>query len=514
MAKVKYSQTKLLVRGAFRSDEIINVVGDGGIGKTQMMRDIAEEDNMNFITIAANNLKEGELSLPMLSQKDNEVIYAPMDKIKLANSLFERYKEYQREGGKQYSRKDLSLKSVDELKEIYVKLTGKDVVDYYEDTHENYVNKVFNKARVKNVKYSKNDLMKKSFDELNEIFVELTGKELRDKIGKGFYIKEILEAVPRPYTLLFIDEIGRTDQQVQSELMNFLLERQVNGYHLPPNVKIALAQNPSSDMPGFEDSEYAATSMDNAVSSRITFVHMVPDIESWVDFATKYKDGSEKQNIHPSIVEFVTEKESTEYLFRPHKEAGKDFNDTNPRSWEMISNMLYVLEEDDLFKFSNSEEEKRKKKDTLQFFTEGKINSDLANLFVKFYIEKQAKLPRPSDILFEYDKGKMVPRKELAKQHIEAIESQSTIRQLTLKTSMINYLKNNPDLAEEQVIQIAVEALLLGKVETNATPIRLISRLSESTEESDQELYEKFTDNELYSDKAFALYEQMVGSLG
>src|SRR5699024_7245789 len=122
-------------------------------------------------------------------------IYAPMDKIKLANNLFERYKEYQREGGKQYSRKDLSLKSVDELKEIYVKLTGKDIVDYYEDTHENYVNKVFNKARVKNVKYSKNDLMKKSFDELNEIFVELTGKELRDKIGKGFYIKEILEAV-------------------------------------------------------------------------------------------------------------------------------------------------------------------------------------------------------------------------------------------------------------------------------------------------------------------------------
>src|SRR5699024_10819795 len=128
MAKVKYSQTKLLVRGAFRADEIINVVGDGGIGKTQMMRDIAEEDNMNFITIAANNLKEGELSLPMLSQKDNEVIYAPMDKIKLANNLFERYKEYQREGGKQYSRKDLSLKFVDELKEIYVKLTGKDIV--------------------------------------------------------------------------------------------------------------------------------------------------------------------------------------------------------------------------------------------------------------------------------------------------------------------------------------------------------------------------------------------------
>ncbi|WPH64363.1 ATP-binding protein [Staphylococcus phage vB_StaM_PB50] len=515
MSVTKYSDVKLVAKLNFEADNLVNIIGHGGIGKTQLFKEIAREENMNFITIAANNLKEGELSMPMLSPKDNEVVYAPMDKIKEANRLYEAYKEYQANGGVQYSQRDLANMKLDELKEIYKDLSKEDnLVEYYEDTQENYVNKVFNKAKVKNVKYTHAELRNKSVPELEEIFKELTGKELKDKLGKGYYISKVLELIPRPYTLLFVDEIARTDQQVQSELMNFLLERQVNGYYLPDNVKIALAQNPSSDMPGFEDTDYSSTSMDNAVSSRLLHIHMEPDMTSFVQYATQYKPDSEKQNIHPSVLEFITEKESYEYLFNPNKEANVDFNDTNPRSWEMLSNLVYTIEDSDLLKTGSPEENRRNKQKALQISAEGKINMSLANKFTKFYIDNQAKLPRPSDILFEYDRGVMTPRKELLKQHIEVIEGQSTIRQLTLKTAIINYLKNNPDLIDEKVIQVAVEALLLGKTETNATSVRLISRLSESTEDTDQILYDKFTDNDLYSDEAFKLYEKMTGSLG
>lgn len=513
--QTNFDTAKTFIQAAFKADLLVNLVGHGGIGKTQLFRLIAEENNMNFVTISANNLKEGELSMPLVSPKDNEIQYVPLDKIRKCQKLYEDYKEYSKRGGIQYSIRDLQNKKLPELKEIYTSITGEeDFVEYYEESHETYVNRVFDKALTKGVQYKRSELFKMTFEELEKIYSELTeGQQLRTKIGKAYFINKILKAVPRPYTLLFVDEIARTDSQVQSELMNFLLERQVNGYRLPDNVKIGLAQNPSSDMPGFQDTDYTSTPMDNAVSSRLTFVHMVPSMDSFIEFGTQYRPNSDEQIIHPVVLEFITEEENIDRLFRPIKTENEDFNDTNPRSWEMISNFIYVLEKDDMFKIQDKSESEKIKQDLLEIATIGKINYGLARSFNKFYIEEQLKMPKPSEVLFTLDKNNnRVPRKKLDKNHIKTIESQSTMRQITFKTSMINYLKNNPDIINEEIIELAMNAVLtLGNTETNATALRMITKLSTSSEDTDQILYEKISDNDLYTDEGYKLYQRMSG---
>ena len=60
--------------------------------------------------------------------------------------------------------------------------------------------------------------------------------------------------------LLFIDEINRCEHTVQQELMNLILNREINGYKLPENVKILAAMNPSSKYGS--DFDYQVVDMD------------------------------------------------------------------------------------------------------------------------------------------------------------------------------------------------------------------------------------------------------------
>lgn len=514
--KSPFNKTRKAIKYNLKAGNLINVVGDGGIGKTSMMKEIAEDLNMNFITIAANNLKEGELSMPIVSPKTDEVKYVPMDKLKETERLYKAYNQYKKNGGKQYSTRELFNKDFDELKKLYMTITGtEDVPEYKDEPHSAYVDRVFYKAKIKNENYSKKELENMTFEELDEIYKRLNNdmKSLKSKIDKSFFVRKIRQAIPKPQTMIFVDEIARADQAVQSEVMNVLLEKQINGYKLPDNVNIVLAQNPSSDMPGFADSDYASTPMDNAVSSRLVFIHMVPDMESFINYGTQYVNG--KTVIHESIMEFLTENDDSSRLFRNIKETNVDFNDTNPRSWEMLSNLLYTLEEDPELKALKPEERKREINEILEITAQGKITVAIAQQFVKFYIDQQIKLPKSSEVLFEYNsKGEKVPREKLLKQHIEIIDSQKTLRQLTFKTALINYLRNNPELASEKVVALATEALLtLGNTETNATAIRTIVRLADSDVESDKELNAKFVANDLYTDEAYKLFERLSESL-
>lgn len=515
--KSNFEDTKETVMFNLKAGNLVNVVGDGGIGKTSMMKEIAEELNMNFITIAANNLKEGELSMPIVSPETNEVKYVPLDKLKDAERYYEAYKEYRKNNGKQYSFKELFNKDFNKLKELYMEITeAEELPEYEEEPHSNYVDKVFYKSKLENENYSKRELEEMPFEKLEEIYKKLNNDSkvtLRNEISKSFLARKIREAIPKPQTMIFVDEIARADQAVQSEVMNVLLEKQINGYKLPENVSIVLAQNPSSDMPGFAESDYASTPMDNAVSSRLTFIHMVPDMESFINYGTQYVNG--KTIIHESVMEFLTENDDSSRLFRNIKETNVDFNDTNPRSWEKLSNLLYTLEEDPKLKALKPEERKRKINRILEITAQGKITVAIAQQFVKFYIDQQIKLPKSSEVLFEYNsKGEKVPREKLLKQHIEIIDSQKTLRQLTFKTALINYLRNNPELASEKVVNLATEALLtLGNTETNATAIRTIVRLADSDVESDKELNAKFVANDLYTDEAYKLFERLSESL-
>lgn len=80
--------------------------------------------------------------------------------------------------------------------------------------------------------------------------------------------------------LLFIDEINRCEHTVQQELMNLILNREINGYKLPGNVKILAAMNPSSKYGS--DFDYQVVDMDAAQENRFVWLNMESDYNGWI----------------------------------------------------------------------------------------------------------------------------------------------------------------------------------------------------------------------------------------
>lgn len=144
-------------------------------------------------------------------------------------------------------------------------------------------------------------------------------------------LREIDEETQKGNTvLLFIDEINRCEHTVQQELMNLILNREINGYHLPQGVKILAAMNPSSKYGS--DFDYQVVDMDAAQENRFVWLFMEPDHNQWIDWALG-------AGIEEKVIEFIST--FPEYL---HKINEDDLRAT-PRSYERISSSYKIFKE-------------------------------------------------------------------------------------------------------------------------------------------------------------------------
>lgn len=144
-------------------------------------------------------------------------------------------------------------------------------------------------------------------------------------------LREIDEEVAQGKTVvLFIDEINRCEHTVQQELMNLILNREINGYHLPEGVKILAAMNPSSKYG--TDFDYQVVDMDAAQENRFVWLTMEPDHNQWIDWALG-------AGIEEKVIEFIST--FPEYL---HKINEDDLRAT-PRSYERISSSYKIYME-------------------------------------------------------------------------------------------------------------------------------------------------------------------------
>ena len=130
--------------------------------------------------------------------------------------------------------------------------------------------------------------------------------------------------------LLFIDEINRCEHTVQQELMNLILNREINGYKLPENVKILAAMNPSNKYG--EDFDYQVVDMDAAQENRFVWLNMEPDYNGWIKWAIE-------SGIESKVIEFIST--FPEYL---HKINDEDVRAT-PRSYERVSKTYKIYKE-------------------------------------------------------------------------------------------------------------------------------------------------------------------------
>lgn len=126
--------------------------------------------------------------------------------------------------------------------------------------------------------------------------------------------------------LLFIDEINRCEHAVQQEVMNLILNKEINGYHLHPDVRIIAAMNPSDSY------DYETVNMDLAQQNRFVWLYMEPDYAQWLDWA-------ETAGIEPEVREFIAT--FPDYLNQHHED---DIHAT-PRSYERISKAYKIYKE-------------------------------------------------------------------------------------------------------------------------------------------------------------------------
>lgn len=211
------------------------------------------------------------------------------------------------------------------------------------------------------------------------------------------------------YTILFLDEINRALIGVQNELMNLVLQREIQGNHLPKNCMIVAASNPTSDMEGFEDTQYATVAGDNAINDRMVALYMRPDLEDWTNnYARVFVPEINDTRIDSRLIEFLNQ--NPEFFHTEdsaHAQGGNEISgNATPRSWTRVSKILRKHEKMVKEGFYNITNDAKANEDmassALNSMLQGNVGNRIAQLFMT-YLETSASMLHPKDLL----EGKM-----------------------------------------------------------------------------------------------------------
>ena len=156
-------------------------------------------------------------------------------------------------------------------------------------------------------------------------------------------IVERCEKEPNKMHILFIDELTNVKPPVQSLVFSIVLERAGKDglWPLPKNCAVVAAGNESAD-------NLAAYPLTNALYRRFSHIYFESDIYKWFDWALGI-DGNvklpevsikeKKSKIHPSIIAFLMTKKTAFYQELDEENPSIV---TDPRKWEIASNVLYA----------------------------------------------------------------------------------------------------------------------------------------------------------------------------
>ncbi len=123
--------------------------------------------------------------------------------------------------------------------------------------------------------------------------------------------------------ILFLDEITAAPQSVQAAAYQITLDRVIGEHKLPENCIVIAAGNRVTD-------KSVAYNMPRALANRL-FITVKGDPDSWHDWAVK-------SGIHRFVTSFL-EYNPTALMRSDSPESTLAF--PTPRSWEMVSNILY-----------------------------------------------------------------------------------------------------------------------------------------------------------------------------
>lgn len=270
--------------------------------------------------------------------------------------------------------------------------------------------------------------------------------------------------------LLFIDEINRCEHTVQQELMNLILNREINGYKLPENVKILAAMNPSSKYGS--DFDYQVVDMDAAQENRFVWLNMDPDHNGWIKWAIG-------AGIETKVIEFIST--FPEYL---HKINDEDVRAT-PRSYERVSKTykMYKEQQDTI------------PRSVFVNVIKGNVGKAIAEEFVSFVESNCSPLISFDDVF---------SKENLDENVIERIENESHTRLYITAMNILKTLENKIIEDENDTFLVNRFVEFLGQY-----PIDLMVGIMKDMKISYNEVYKKAIENENFVDVYFQAYNSI-----
>lgn len=264
--------------------------------------------------------------------------------------------------------------------------------------------------------------------------------------------------------LLFLDEMNRAETAVIQESMNLILNREINGLVLPKNCFLMGAMNP----PGSNNSgevNYNVTEMDAAAMDRFVWLELESNLPDWLDWAVSsvnvegldnsndkihIKQNDRTQNVHNDIIEFLTQPENKDLL----NVAPTELNPitSSPRSWEMLSDCLFVYE-------ANTKLVDEK---IFLNIAKGCVGSDTAIAFIRHAKDNSNPLPTAEQFLKMKDKAMK-----------EFIESEQPVRLFVMYKNVLNFFTDAKSVKKEQY-EAMIDSLKYLKADTMVSIMKTI----------------------------------------
>ena len=134
-----------------------------------------------------------------------------------------------------------------------------------------------------------------------------------------------MDPSPSVLNLLFLDELSAAPQSVQAAAYQIALDRTVGEHRLPDNCIVLAAGNRMSD-------RSVSNKMPKALANRLCHIEITGNFEGWQTWAVE-------KGIHEKVVGFLSFRQDALMGFDATRE---DVAFATPRSWEMVSRLLYA----------------------------------------------------------------------------------------------------------------------------------------------------------------------------
>lgn len=288
------NQVKSLLSDAYKVNDSILINGLHGIGKSTVVRQFAEENNLFFETLILSIKEPGDLlGMPDTLESENgkKTIWNEPDWFqRITNAAFP----------------------------IHFKLS--DLV-FLDEEFEVFFNKNNSCAQI--TRKTLNDLYKRYYELYeDELYIVQKNSTVYCKTGK--------------VSVLFLDELNRAIVETRQVSLQLVLEKELHSHKLPyingVQTFIVAAINPAD--------KYQAFELDIALFDRFTVIDMTVDVDCFLEYARE-------NEMSIIMIDYISE-----YPDRLHILYEDGTRGPTPRSWEIVSRYLlsgckdiyYVLE--------------------------------------------------------------------------------------------------------------------------------------------------------------------------